>query len=194
MKSCSRCKQTKSVTEFHKLHDGYQPRCKTCTSEVQKIRYQANQQKMIERSREYRAKNPDKVKATKLAWKRANKKKNVESAVRYQQKYPEKHVRATSAYRRRNQDKYRNYAQSRRVRQENNGVFLVTEEEIRKILAQPCANCNSYDRPSLDHIVPISLGGTHSVGNLQNLCMPCNSSKGNKVMTVWKKSKDANIR
>lgn len=35
--------------------------------------------------------------------------------------------------------------------------------------------------PSLDHIVPISLGGEHSLANVQLAHLGCNSRKGNKV-------------
>lgn len=36
--------------------------------------------------------------------------------------------------------------------------------------------------PSIDHIVPISLGGMHSWGNVQLAHMICNSRKGNKMI------------
>ena len=37
--------------------------------------------------------------------------------------------------------------------------------------------------PTLDHIVPISLGGVHTLANVQLAHYGCNSSKGNKVST-----------
>lgn len=29
-----------------------------------------------------------------------------------------------------------------------------------------------------DHVVPVSRGGLHEIGNIQPLCMPCNNTKG----------------
>lgn len=56
-----------------------------------------------------------------------------------------------------------------------------------------CANCGHRDplRKTLnvDHIVPMSRGGTNSVDNLQALCKTCNSSKGNKLPREWDGSK-----
>lgn len=41
-----------------------------------------------------------------------------------------------------------------------------------------CKICGSVDRPSVDHIEPIARGGPSNLGNLQVLCVPCNSRKG----------------
>ena len=41
-----------------------------------------------------------------------------------------------------------------------------------------CLHCNTTERLSLDHIYPYSLGGTDDPGNLQTLCVSCNSRKG----------------
>ena len=40
------------------------------------------------------------------------------------------------------------------------------------------------DRPEIDHIIPISRGGTHTWANVQTLCRSCNARKGNK-MPEW---------
>ena len=34
----------------------------------------------------------------------------------------------------------------------------------------------------IDHIIPLSLGGTNELNNLQTLCVRCNAMKGNKIM------------
>jgi 5-methylcytosine-specific restriction endonuclease McrA len=187
-KTCTNCGENKPLNDFYKLYDGYQFQCKACQKAFHKKHYENNAETLRQRARDYRASHPEKVAESKRKWKKANKEKNVQSVIKYQQRYPEKHVAKTSKWRKENQDKYRNYAQNRRVRKLENGVFEISEKEIQRILSMPCVNCGSKDKPTLDHIIPISLGGTHSIGNLQNLCMPCNSSKGNKVMMAWRKA------
>ena len=43
-----------------------------------------------------------------------------------------------------------------------------------------CPRCNKEAAPTIDHIVPITKGGKHSIDNLQLMCGPCNASKGNR--------------
>jgi 5-methylcytosine-specific restriction endonuclease McrA len=39
---------------------------------------------------------------------------------------------------------------------------------------------------TIDHIIPISRGGTHWPDNIQLLCLPCNLSKAAKTMDEWR--------
>ena len=39
--------------------------------------------------------------------------------------------------------------------------------------------------PEIDHIFPVSRGGTHEPDNLQCLCRSCNSKKSDKTMAEW---------
>jgi 5-methylcytosine-specific restriction endonuclease McrA len=41
-----------------------------------------------------------------------------------------------------------------------------------------CSNCGSRDRLEFDHVIPLAMGGSNTVRNLQLLCESCNRSKG----------------
>ena len=44
-----------------------------------------------------------------------------------------------------------------------------------------CLRCGEQNvKLTVDHVVPLSKGGSHWISNLQPLCGPCNSSKGVK--------------
>jgi 5-methylcytosine-specific restriction endonuclease McrA len=65
-------------------------------------------------------------------------------------------------------------------------------EEIQNLLLSQdylCAACSIFlSTYHVDHIIPISRGGTNWVINLQILCPTCNMSKNNKTMDEWKPS------
>jgi 5-methylcytosine-specific restriction endonuclease McrA len=69
------------------------------------------------------------------------------------------------------------------------GAFVgkFTKKEIKRFYSDPCFYCGSIYRLSIDHVIPLSEGGSHTLGNLVSCCGPCNASKGNKLITQWKK-------
>ncbi len=44
-----------------------------------------------------------------------------------------------------------------------------------------CKFCGSKDSLEIDHIIPLSRGGTNELSNLQILCRTCNRKKGARV-------------
>ncbi len=53
-----------------------------------------------------------------------------------------------------------------------------------------CAYCGVEGREStkwcVDHVVPLSRGGTHDEENLVACCSPCNSSKSDRLLSEWR--------
>lgn len=49
------------------------------------------------------------------------------------------------------------------------------------LMGNRCVICLSDKRIEVDHITPLSKGGTNSIDNLQPLCKSCNSAKGNRI-------------
>ena len=47
-----------------------------------------------------------------------------------------------------------------------------------------CVYCGSKDHISIDHITPMSRGGTNDLANLQFLCRSCNSRKKDRVPAI----------
>jgi hypothetical protein len=59
----------------------------------------------------------------------------------------------------------------------------LTEDVRREVFARDghrCLRCGALDDLTIDHIIPVSQGGTHRIENLQTLCGSCNSAKGDR--------------
>jgi 5-methylcytosine-specific restriction endonuclease McrA len=94
----------------------------------------------------------------------------------------EKIIRDKNEYRKRFPDKARAATNLRRARRA--GVLNVpfTDEQLRQRLSMYghlCWMC-SGTATTIDHVIPIALGGPHVLANLRPACRPCNSRKGAK--------------
>jgi 5-methylcytosine-specific restriction endonuclease McrA len=67
----------------------------------------------------------------------------------------------------------------------SNSPTTVTTEDLQKLMKDAvCAYCGD-EADEIDHVRPISQGGTNVLSNLVPACRTCNSSKGPKVLTEW---------
>lgn len=184
IQQCSICKEQKPLEQFHKnknKKNGVSVTCKPCA---------------INRSRSWEKNNPDRVNenSRKQYHKDIEKsRKNRRARVnRWYSNNSEKVIAKTRAWNIKNPESKRISEQKRRSAKIGNGVFKISKKEILKIISSACVACGSYDKITMDHIIPLSRGGTHSIGNLQPLCFSCNASKNNRTMTEWVLSKGGN--
>ncbi len=54
-----------------------------------------------------------------------------------------------------------------------------------------CAYCGVRAKLTLDHVVPVSRGGQHSIGNILPACGGCNSRKRARFITEWRLGRSA---
>ncbi len=82
----------------------------------------------------------------------------------------------------RDRQRLKNYV--RRAKINDSDSRLVTTADMRRLLREPCRASHlspCLGEPTIDHIIPISRGGAHSVGNLQMLCAHHNCSKKDRL-------------
>jgi len=83
---------------------------------------------------------------------------------------------------------YMNARRQRALRRNAEGSFKTSE--IRELISKQkskCASCyQSIDgKYHVDHIMPIKLGGSNYIDNIQILCPTCNMKKGSKHPIDW---------
>lgn len=127
-------------------------------------------------ARAYTARHPERKRASALNWVANN---------------PEKRLEVVRLYVKRNLKKYNAYWHKRRAALAGNGGSHTDTEVLRLLESQSgcCAapNCAMSIRTvyHVDHVLPLVLGGTDDISNIQLLCPTCNLRKGSKHPSVW---------
>ena len=86
-------------------------------------------------------------------------------------------------WRRRRPDKVSAYALRRNASKRAGGGQVSTDEWQAMLdrFSGRCAKCGSSENIHMDHVVPLSRGGAHSIDNVQPLCQTCNLRKHTKT-------------
>lgn len=173
-KACSRCKQIKPLSEFgihRKTKDGHYSQCLICHRES-RAAYRVRQAENIAKQQ---AKNYARNRSKRIAY--ANKRvyENRERHAAYASiSKKRRHLQVAADTRRRN------------ARKKANGVFLISNRELKRLNRGPCFYCGSSKEITIDHVVAIARGGTDSIGNLVPACKSCNSQKRQLTIMEWR--------
>lgn len=67
-------------------------------------------------------------------------------------------------------------------------ALVVTAKEYLSLQCKPCFYCGGPGG-TVDHVIPLSRGGRHSIGNMVPSCHPCNMRKGSFLLIEWVRRK-----
>lgn len=195
MKTCRVCGETKPSSDFYEGAARCKPCVKAATRKwrqenpdrqraADKARYEQDSEKIKARIYSYRAENPEKVqRSRKQHYERHGEKVREKS----RQRYRDDPAKARSEVRKR----YENepgpwidaYARQRLLSPE---LFIASVRK-REIYARDEGRCGicgtelTYEEATIDHVHPLSKGGTHGPDNVQIACDACNKSKRDKL-------------
>ncbi len=186
-KVCSVChvEQPTAAYNRHKgTRDGLHSECKACSAiqrrdlflrnpdHARSLGRSANKrryEKRREYNREWRRRNAAYVRSQYRVYRRKHKEKYRLLKRSWYRLHPEYEVRR-SAIRR------------QRVASAEAHHTIAEWRELRKSFGNVCLRCGATDDLTLDHIVPLVLGGSNHISNLQLLCRVCNSWKNARII------------
>ena len=163
--------------------------CNYCKKEVQEEHF--NQQRCSEKCKNgAKLQSQKKYKLSKKGnisnqkWVQSKRRKENERNYRRKEDYKEQNRKRVRRFNKTLKGKIlkANMDAKRRSYLKNNGKFTLIEWKNKlKEFNYRCVNCGTDKNLTIDHIIPLSKGGSNKISNIQPLCGLCNSKKSNKL-------------
>lgn len=187
-KKCTKCGIEKPLVCFRKQKgrkDGFGSECLVCHREDVRKYNAAHPEKARESHKKWVERNLEKDRARKKKWREehiehviqnnkdwyvANAKRVFDNVKRWQKENPDR----TTIYRAR-----------RRANKRGAGGKITIQEwkDLCNKYGNKCLCCGRTDvKLTLDHVIPLKMGGENTIGNSQPLCRSCNSKKSTKTI------------
>lgn len=183
-KECSKCGLLKPLEQFYPHNEGKfgrRPDCIACHGERTKAYRAANVEKLRAWHKKHRAENREVLKAKDKAYYKKNKAILIQKMVEYNRKNKEAYLERMRRWRKNNPEKVQVWVRNRRLKVKNVWHKIADIERMLTAQSGKCIYCrvDITERKSreVDHIIPVSRGGTGDPRNLQLLCVSCNRKK-----------------
>jgi 5-methylcytosine-specific restriction endonuclease McrA len=188
-KTCFIAITTKHINENRDQYNEYARKYRAADPEKYNDRSsawkKANRHKTRETARKYRAAHPDKIREKRKRYKAKHPDVLKASRGRYYAKHRLEIYERLERCRKAKPELYRiiqkRAAHKRRAIIANAGTYTLAElEAIKAAQDYRCLLCGLYEpfiKLTVDHVVPLSKGGSNTAKNLQMLCHSCNSHK-----------------
>ena len=166
--------------------------CKAADSARRKAMYARRRDVMLAANAEWRAKNPEKKRQSDASWRARNTQRVVAKHAIWRDVNRSKVRISNEGWRRRNPEAAALRQHVRRARLASADVRTVTAKDWAALCGRfdnRCAYCADVGELTQDHIVPLSRGGRHAIGNLIPACMACNQAKHSKLLVEWNRQK-----
>ena len=151
------------------------------------------------KARERRSKDPERARARAAEWKRKNPGRVRELRVTYNQKNRARVQELRRKWKNDNRDKSVVYECRRRsiIAGIENTLTISEWRFVLREYGWSCCYCGEGDaKMTMDHLVPVLLGGATSKYNIAPACQSCNSAKGTKTTAefLWWRAKQGDHR
>lgn len=188
---CTKCNLDKSPEEYNsdtRKVNGKRSECKSCQYLQQKKHRKDSPESRREYNHKYYVENSDKFKEAAKLWQARNPEKVKEIAKKSHRKHPETGKKADKKWRTTHPEKHAAYQRNRRAlkRGAKGSISMKDTLGLFALYDYRCLRCGADGRKdvklTLDHVVPLVLGGDNNLENAQPLCFSCNSIKNAKII------------
>lgn len=136
---------------------------------------------------EWRKANPEKARRAVADWHKAHPEKRKEHRAAWRANHAEQVKKSKAEWHKRDPDRGAMYQQRRRAKKaENGGSFTTAEwQALKAQYSFQCLRCRRREpeiKLTMDHVVPVTRGGSNDISNIQPLCQKCNLSKGTQMI------------
>ncbi len=188
LKRCRTCKEVKPATPefFHRGpsgKDGLRGTCKACRIQTSKEEYRKyalhRTEEQKERRRQYREQ-----------YRETHKERIQQRGRDFSRQYYWEHKQNRQQYYQEHREQDRAYVHKRRAHKMSQGGSYTTQDIERKFRAQKkkCYYCHKpLSHYHIEHVVPLSRGGSNAPDNVVLACPSCNNSKHARLPHEWPK-------
>lgn len=159
---CKTCNKFKKIIDFYQRKHGNYHECKECEKLRGKKWKALNKEKHLKYNRKYKDENREIVNLKNSIYKKSEKGKISNQLAKYRRRMIKKNLKS----------------------------FTIQEWKLLLERAKnKCCICgvkfNKNNKPTKDHIIPLSKGGQNTIDNIQPLCYKCNLKKSNKIINLF---------
>ena len=194
-RSCSCLRKDIAINKVSNLSDInrinkelQQKKYSSSRKDKKKLYYLENKERIRLVQKEYLEKHPERHKKSTTQWAENNPEKVLNKARKWRESNIEKCRQRASNYQKSHPEEVRAKNARRRASIKGAKVNDLTKEqwiEIKRHYKYRCVYCNSkMKRLTMDHITPLSKGGSHTASNIVPACKICNSKKYNRAPLV----------
>lgn len=182
-RTCPRCGETKPANSFHRdprTKDGLRSWCKVCRKDEHRRYYLTHSEEVKTRTSQHKRDHPEQRRRIAHAYQQANPARGCEYSRRWRERHREVYLAKLRTYSQAHPEKVREHARTRRLRKlgvRNGGLGPAQWATILAAWRNRCAYCGKKRPLEQEHIVPLSKGGPHTVGNVVPACRSCNGRK-----------------
>lgn len=165
--------------------------CKECIAKDSHDYYLRNKDLCKERHVKWKENNREHVKEYHRQYRIDNPDKEFKKQQKYRENHKEQLYLKGKKYREQNREYFYDKAKERKKLKSEVSDNTVTKKSLDEILEKQnykCVYCGCdllETGKHLDHILPLSRGGLHTITNIQYTCPTCNMSKGDKTEEEW---------